>query len=86
MSDHARHVFLQFDLVLGTDEVLPALNREDNVDVDLCVGICHMRIEGKDTTAFKPFQTGCGGSVGPGDAAYVKLNIGGITTIVGPQG
>jgi len=66
MGDNARHVFLQFDLVLGTDEVLTALDSEYNVDIDLCVGICHNRIEERSSSDFKPFRMGV---VSPGDAA-----------------
>jgi len=35
------NVLLEFVVVLGFDETLPPFNRENNVDIDLRVGICH---------------------------------------------
>lgn len=47
--DNAGDVFLEFVVVFGFDEVLPAFDGEDDVDVDLGVGVGHARkIEGWD--------------------------------------
>jgi hypothetical protein len=40
-GDDAGEVFLQFIIVFSPDQVLPALYSENNMDVNLCVGVGH---------------------------------------------
>ena len=39
--DDAGHVLLQFVFMFWFDQVLPSLDRKDNVEVNLGVGVCH---------------------------------------------
>ena len=42
-GDDAGDVFLQFVVVFGHDEILPAFDGEHDVKVNLRVGVCHAR-------------------------------------------
>ena len=42
-GDNAGDVFLKLVVVRGSDEVLPALNSEYDLDINLRVGVCHAR-------------------------------------------
>ena len=43
VSHNARNVLVQFLLVLPRNETLPALHREDDLNVDLCVCVRHSK-------------------------------------------
>ena len=42
-GNDARHVLLQGLFALRSNQVLPRLHREHDLDVDLRIGICHFR-------------------------------------------
>ena len=43
-GDDAGHVFLKFVVMLSLDQALPSLHSENNLDVDLGVGIRHFYV------------------------------------------
>ena len=41
LGNNAGEVFLQLVVVFGRNEVLPAFNRKNDMDINLCVRVCH---------------------------------------------
>ena len=41
VANDSGDVFVEFFFIFLLDQILPSLHREDNLDVDLCVGVCH---------------------------------------------